>query len=84
MIPTGRTSKKFRRPASAPLRLTQQLLAYSRKQVLLPKEVDLNQTVISLQGMLTRLIRADITLTYELAPTPALIKIDRPSSSRLF
>jgi PAS domain S-box-containing protein len=56
--------------------LTQQLLAYSRKQVLLPKEVDLNQTIISLQSMLTRLIRADITLTYELAPTPALIKID--------
>ena len=56
--------------------LTQQLLAYSRKQVLLPKEVDLNQTVISLQGMLTRLIRADIALTYELAATPALIKID--------
>jgi PAS domain S-box-containing protein len=56
--------------------LTQQLLAYSRKQVLLPKEVDLNQTVVNVQSMLARLIRADITLTYELAPTPALIKID--------
>ena len=56
--------------------LTQQLLAYSRKQVLLPKDVDLNQTVVSLQGMLTRLIREDITLTYELAPTSAVVKID--------
>ena len=32
--------------------LTQQLLAFSRKQVLVPKEVDLNQTVSSLRGML--------------------------------
>src|SRR3990170_722915 len=32
--------------------LTQQLLAYSRKQVLLPREMDLNETVSRLQGML--------------------------------
>jgi two-component system cell cycle sensor histidine kinase/response regulator CckA len=56
--------------------LTQQLLAFSRKQVLQPKEVDLNQAVGSLQGMLTRLIREDITLTCELARTPAFVKID--------
>ena len=52
--------------------LTQQLLAYSRKQMLSPKEVDLNQTVVGLQSMLTRLIREGITLSYELAPQPAL------------
>ena len=56
--------------------LTRQLLAYSRKQVLLPKEVDLNQTVSDLQGMLKRLIREDITLTFELAPAPAMVGID--------
>jgi two-component system cell cycle sensor histidine kinase/response regulator CckA len=56
--------------------LTQQLLAYSRKQVLVPREVDLNETVLNLQSMLTRLIREDISLTYELAPIPALVKID--------
>jgi two-component system cell cycle sensor histidine kinase/response regulator CckA len=56
--------------------LTHQLLAYSRKQVLMPKEVDLNQTVASLQGMLTRLIREDITLTCDLCPTPAVLRID--------
>jgi two-component system, cell cycle sensor histidine kinase and response regulator CckA len=56
--------------------LTQQLLAYSRKQVLIPKEVDLNQAVLDLKGMLTRLIREDIVLTYALEETPAVIKID--------
>jgi CheY-like chemotaxis protein len=44
--------------------------------VLQPQDVDLNQTVSSLQGMLTRLIREDITLTCELARTPAFVKID--------
>ncbi|MGE3177843.1 MAG: PAS domain S-box protein [Vicinamibacterales bacterium] len=56
--------------------LTQRLLAYSRKQVLVPKEVDLNQAIPSLRGMLTRLIRADITLTCTACEGPALIKID--------
>jgi PAS domain S-box-containing protein len=56
--------------------LTQQLLAYSRKQVLMPKEVDLNRTVQNLQGMLARLIREDISVRYELAPQPAIVKID--------
>jgi PAS domain S-box-containing protein len=56
--------------------LTQQLLAYSRKQMLSPKVVDINQTVTGLQGMLTRLIREDIALTLDLSPEPALVKID--------
>jgi PAS domain S-box-containing protein len=56
--------------------LTQQLLAFSRKQVLLPKDVDLNETVSKLQGMLRRLIREDVTLTCQLAPAPVVVKID--------
>jgi two-component system, cell cycle sensor histidine kinase and response regulator CckA len=56
--------------------LTQQLLAFSRKQVLLPKDVDLNQTVLSFKAMLTRLIREDIELTCIPAPVPAVVKID--------
>jgi two-component system, cell cycle sensor histidine kinase and response regulator CckA len=56
--------------------LTQQLLAFSRKQVLLPRDVDLNVAVSGLQSMLTRLIREDITLTCHVAPEPAVVKID--------
>ena len=56
--------------------LTQQLLAFSRKQVLLPKDVDLNDTVAGLKAMLKRLIRADITLSCETAPQPAVVRID--------
>lgn len=56
--------------------LTQQLLAFSRKQVLVPKDVDLNKTVTGLHSMLARLIREDITLTFELSSTPPIVKID--------
>jgi two-component system, cell cycle sensor histidine kinase and response regulator CckA len=56
--------------------LTQQLLAFSRKQVLVPKEVDLNHTIVALQTMLSRLIREDIILSCDLSPEPAMIRID--------
>jgi len=56
--------------------LTQQLLAFSRKQVLMPKNVDLNQTVAGLKNMLVRLIREDIALCCELADQPATVKVD--------
>ncbi|MBZ5559748.1 MAG: response regulator [Acidobacteriia bacterium] len=56
--------------------LTQQLLAFSRKQMLLPKDVDLNETVAGLQSMLARLIREDITLTCVPAPEPAIVRVD--------
>lgn len=42
--------------------LTQQLLAFSRRQVLEPKVLDLNDTVTSLSEMLTRLIGEHIEL----------------------
>jgi two-component system cell cycle sensor histidine kinase/response regulator CckA len=64
--------KAGRRAAS----LTQQLLAFSRKQVLMPKDVDLNQTIAGLKSMLARLIREDITLTCEPAGQPATVKVD--------
>jgi len=53
--------------ASAGMRgasLTHQLLAFSRKQILDIKRVDLNDIVTNLQKMLYRLIREDITLSF--------------------
>lgn len=42
--------------------LTQGLLAFSRKQVMMPKVVNLNETVKSLEGMLSRLISENVEL----------------------
>jgi two-component system cell cycle sensor histidine kinase/response regulator CckA len=68
--------EEIRKAGQRAASLTQQLLAISRKQVLLPQEVDLNTTVLRLQSMLSRLIREDINLTCEVADEPALVEID--------
>jgi signal transduction histidine kinase/ActR/RegA family two-component response regulator len=44
-------------------RLTQQLLAFSRKQVLQPKVIDLRDLVVGIAPMLRRLIGEDVDLT---------------------
>jgi CheY-like chemotaxis protein len=62
---------EIRNAAQRAAALTQQLLAFSRRQVLAPKEVDLK-----LQTMLSRLIREDIALRFDPSPLPALVHID--------
>ena len=42
--------------------LTRQLLAFSRKQVIQPKSLILNEIIIDIKKMLNRLIREDIQL----------------------
>ena len=56
--------------------LTRQLLAYSRKQVLQPRVLDLNAVIAELDKMLRRLIGADIELVTRLAPELGRVKID--------
>jgi two-component system cell cycle sensor histidine kinase/response regulator CckA len=57
-------------------KLTHQLLAFSRKHVPVPREVDVNLIVADLRNMLTGLIHQDVALTCDLSPTPAIIRID--------
>ncbi|MFN8222452.1 MAG: PAS domain-containing protein [Gaiellales bacterium] len=57
--------------------LTNQLLAYSRQQVLQPHVLDLNQTVEHLGGMLQRLLGAKITLELTLADDLWPVRVDR-------
>ena len=56
--------------------LTRQLLAFSRRQVLQPRIVDVNRVVIDMEKMLARLIGEHITLLTALDPTIAKIKAD--------
>jgi two-component system, cell cycle sensor histidine kinase and response regulator CckA len=48
--------------------LTQQLLAFSRRQIMQPKALNLNESVLKIKGMLSRLIGEDIELLTELDP----------------
>jgi two-component system, cell cycle sensor histidine kinase and response regulator CckA len=57
--------------------LTARLLAFSRKQVLQPKVIDLNETVRGLQEMLKRVIGEDIELFAIFTPQAGNIKADK-------
>src|SRR5581483_1813066 len=57
--------------------LTRQLLAFSRKQVLNPKVLDLNQVVRDMENMLRPMIGEEIELITNLTPTLSNIKADR-------
>jgi two-component system, cell cycle sensor histidine kinase and response regulator CckA len=56
--------------------LTRQLLAFSRKQVLTPKVLDLNSVVSETCKMLLRVLGEDIQLTARLAPSLGHVKAD--------
>ena len=56
--------------------LTRQLLAFSRKQILSPKIVDLNSSVGGMVKLLKRLIGDDIRLETRLAARSCQIKVD--------
>ncbi len=56
--------------------LTHQLLAFSRRQVIQPKVVNLNDLIHEIQKMLRRLIGEDIKLVVHLDPHLGNVKID--------
>lgn len=64
--------------------LTQQLLAFGRKQVILPKVMDLKKTLGGLNTMLRRLIREDIDLVVNLDPDVWRIVADPSQMEQVF
>ncbi len=57
--------------------LTEQLLAFSRRQVLQPEVLDLNAVVEDMKNMLARLIPENIVLEARLAPDLGAVRADR-------
>jgi signal transduction histidine kinase/ActR/RegA family two-component response regulator len=58
-------------------RLTRQLLAFSRQQILQPELLDLNAVLADLKPMLARLIRENVEIRLELASEIGPIRVDR-------
>jgi PAS domain S-box-containing protein len=56
--------------------LTRQLLAFSRKQVLAPRLVDVHDVISDMERMLRRLIGEDVDLVTDLAADPSWVKVD--------
>ncbi len=68
--------EEIRRAGLRAADLTRQLLAYSRRQVVAPRVIDVNETLRALDSMLRRLIREDIELVMDLATRPLAVKSD--------
>ncbi|HEY6250350.1 MAG TPA: ATP-binding protein [Candidatus Angelobacter sp.] len=64
------------RAADRAASLTRQLLAFSRRQLLTPRILDLNSIVSNMQNMLGRLLGEDIRLSTTLEANLGLIKAD--------
>jgi PAS domain S-box-containing protein len=71
--PLRKNAEDIREAADQAATLTRQLLAFSRKQVLAPKVLDLNSILAGLQTMLQRLIGETINLVT--MPEPALGRV---------
>jgi PAS domain S-box-containing protein len=67
---------EIKRAAMRAAGLTQQLLAFSRKQVLTPRVVDLNAELEAMSGMLRRVIGEDVSLEMHLDPTGGHARVD--------
>jgi two-component system, cell cycle sensor histidine kinase and response regulator CckA len=69
--------EEIRSAAKRAASLTQQLLAFSRKQIIQPRTLDLNEILAGLGKMLRRLIGDDIELALRFSSAQALIKVDQ-------
>jgi PAS domain S-box-containing protein len=68
--------EQIRAAAERTASITGQLLAFSRRQVLQPRILDFDETVLGLQAMLQRTLGERSTLELQLRSSPALVKAD--------
>ncbi len=75
-LPIGHQIEQIKTAADRAAILTNQLLAFSRKQILQPRVLNLNEVVESTEKLLRRLIGEDIDLVTKLDPTLGQVKAD--------
>jgi two-component system cell cycle sensor histidine kinase/response regulator CckA len=56
--------------------LTKQLLAFSRREVVSPRLLDLNETIRSFAKILRRLVEESVQLDFQLSSTPQTVRAD--------
>jgi CheY-like chemotaxis protein len=74
---------EIRHAADQAAGLTRQLLAFSRRQVLHPRVVDVNEIVAGMEPMVRRIIGRDVTVAVRLATGPKSVKADRSQLERV-
>jgi nitrogen-specific signal transduction histidine kinase len=76
-LPARDNLEEIRKAAEQSADLTRQLLAFARKQTIVPKILDLNETIASMLKMLQRLIGENVKLIWQPGPCLWLIKFDQ-------
>ncbi|MDA0181487.1 response regulator [Solirubrobacter phytolaccae] len=79
----GEEIEEIARAARQAAGLTRQLLAFSRRQVLHPTVLDLNEIVAGMESMLHRIIGDDVSVATHLAADLAPVKADRAQIERV-
>jgi two-component system cell cycle sensor histidine kinase/response regulator CckA len=69
-------AEHIRQAAERTAAITQQLLAFSRRQVLQPRVLDLNASIRGFEAIVRRTVGEDVRLRLELAPTVGRVRID--------
>ncbi len=72
----GEGLKEIHAAAERAANLTRQLLLFSRRQVMQPREMNLNEVVTNLARMLQRIIGEDVRLQLSLNPVPLYVRAD--------
>jgi nitrogen-specific signal transduction histidine kinase/CheY-like chemotaxis protein len=72
----ARSAQQIAQAAERAAGLTRQLLTFSRRQVMQPKRLDLNEVVSNMTMMLGRILGEDIALQLNYWPHPAFILAD--------
>jgi signal transduction histidine kinase len=70
-------AEEIGRAAMRAAELTRQMLAFSRRQVLQPKIINLNTAVVKVEPMLRRLIGENIVMTISGKATSPFVRVDR-------
>jgi len=73
---SSRSSQQIIQAAERAAGLTRQLLTFSRRQVMQPRRLDMNEVVNNMTKMLARILGEDINLQLNYFPQPALVQAD--------
>ena len=73
---SARSAQQIVQAAERAASLTRQLLTFSRRQVMQPQPLDMNEAVCNMTQLLSRILGEDIALQLNYYPQPALVQAD--------
>jgi len=73
---SARSAQQISQAAERAAALTRQLLTFSRRQIMQPRPLDMNEVVGNVTKMLARILGEDIALQLRYFPQPALVQAD--------